>query len=171
MAKVEGGFVRAGTLLDGLMTSSVAVGCGGDFGVFPGATGQAVAAAKIGLPIAARLRHRVRDDCAPVWNAGYDMLKFLPRRNARVEAPFLENRCLRTATRCRLPTGGVQPRECGKAICRLAKCPSDAGGRLWFAPDNLMRKGDWAAITELAGAASTLGSRGSKRRPPRHTGR
>ena len=154
MAKVEGGVVGAGTLLTPDDVKR-AVDAGATFGVSPGATDKLLQAAEdLGLPMlpgAATASEAMR-----LYERGYDMLKFFPAEAAG-GAPFLKSLSSPLPQVRFCPTGGVSP---ANAESYLSLPNVVCAGGSWVAPDNLMRKGDWAAITELARAASTLGSRG-----------
>ncbi len=154
MAKVEGGIVGAGTLLTPDDVKR-AVDAGATFGVSPGATDKLLQAAEdLDLPMlpgAATASEAMR-----LYERGYDMLKFFPAEAAG-GAPFLKSLSSPLPQVRFCPTGGVSP---ANAESYLSLPNVVCAGGSWVAPDNLMRKGDWAAITELARAASTLGSRG-----------
>ncbi|MBQ0800984.1 MAG: bifunctional 4-hydroxy-2-oxoglutarate aldolase/2-dehydro-3-deoxy-phosphogluconate aldolase [Sulfitobacter litoralis] len=154
MAKVEGGIVGAGTLLTPDDVKR-AVDAGATFGVSPGATDKLLQAAEdLDLPMlpgAATASEAMR-----LYERGYDMLKFFPAEAAG-GAPFLKSLSSPLPQVRFCPTGGVSP---ANAESYLSLPNVVCAGGSWVAPDNLMRKCDWAAITELARAASTLGSRG-----------
>ena len=151
MAKVEGGVVGAGTLLTPDDVKR-AVDAGATFGVSPGATDKLLQAAEdLGLPMlpgAATASEAMR-----LLERGYDMLKFFPAE-ASGGAPALKSLASPLPQIRFCPTGGVSP---ANAESYLSLSNVVCAGGSWVAPDALVRQGDWAAITELARAASKLG--------------
>lgn len=151
MAKVEGGVVGAGTLLtpDDVRRAKDA---GARFGVSPGATDRLLQACEDAdlptLPGAA-----TASEAMALQERGYDMLKFFPAE-ASGGAPALKSLAspLPQITFC--PTGGV---SMDNVLSYLALPNVICAGGSWVAPDHLVQAGDWAAITELARAASQLG--------------
>lgn len=154
MAKVEGGMVGAGTLLTPDDVKR-AVGAGAKFGVSPGATDKLLQAAEdLGLPMlpgAATASEAMR-----LLERGYDMLKFFPAE-ASGGAPALKALASPLPQIRFCPTGGVST---ANAESYLSLPNVVCAGGSWVAPDALVRKGDWAGITELARAASALGRSG-----------
>ncbi|WP_341233300.1 bifunctional 4-hydroxy-2-oxoglutarate aldolase/2-dehydro-3-deoxy-phosphogluconate aldolase [uncultured Sulfitobacter sp.] len=151
MAKVEGGVVGAGTLLTPDDVKR-AVDAGAKFGVSPGATDILLQAAEdLDLPMlpgAATASEAMR-----LLERGYDMLKFFPAE-ASGGAPALKSLASPLPQIRFCPTGGVST---ANAESYLSLPNVVCAGGSWVAPDALVRKGDWAAITELARAASQLG--------------
>lgn len=151
MAKVEGGVVGAGTLLTPDDVKR-AVDAGATFGVSPGATDKLLQAAEdLDLPMlpgAATASEAMR-----LLERGYDMLKFFPAE-ASGGAPALKSLASPLPQIRFCPTGGVSP---ANAESYLSLSNVVCAGGSWVAPDALVRQGDWAAITELARAASKLG--------------
>ncbi|EEB84139.1 bifunctional 4-hydroxy-2-oxoglutarate aldolase/2-dehydro-3-deoxy-phosphogluconate aldolase [Roseobacter sp. GAI101] len=151
MAKVEGGFVGAGTLLTPDDVKR-AVDAGATFGVSPGATDKLLQAAEdLDLPMlpgAATASEAMR-----LLERGYDMLKFFPAE-ASGGAPALKSLASPLPQIRFCPTGGVSP---SNAESYLSLPNVVCAGGSWVAPDALVRAGDWAAITELARAANQLG--------------
>jgi 2-dehydro-3-deoxyphosphogluconate aldolase / (4S)-4-hydroxy-2-oxoglutarate aldolase len=151
MAKVEGGVVGAGTLLTPEDVKR-AVDAGAKFGVSPGATDILLQAAEdLDLPMlpgAATASEAMR-----LLERGYDMLKFFPAE-ASGGAPALKSLASPLPQIRFCPTGGVST---ANAESYLSLPNVVCAGGSWVAPDALVRKGDWAAITELARAASQLG--------------
>lgn len=151
MAKVEGGIVGAGTLLTPDDVKR-AVDAGATFGVSPGATDKLLQAAEdLDLPMlpgAATASEAMR-----LLERGYDMLKFFPAE-ASGGAPALKSLASPLPQIRFCPTGGVSP---SNAESYLSLPNVVCAGGSWVAPDALVRAGDWAAITELARAASQLG--------------
>jgi len=154
MAKVEGGVVGAGTLLTPDDVKA-AVDAGAEFGVSPGATDALLRAAEDAdlplLPGAATASEAMR-----LLERGYDMLKFFPAE-ASGGAPALKSLASPLPQIRFCPTGGVSP---ANAESYLSLPNVVCAGGSWVAPDEMVRKGDWAGITELARAASKLGARG-----------
>lgn len=153
MAKVEGGIVGAGTLITPDDVKR-AVDAGAKFGVSPGATDKLLQAAEdLDLPMlpgAATASEAMR-----LYERGYDMLKFFPAE-ASGGAPALKSLASPLPQIRFCPTGGISPANADSYL--LLPNVVCAGGS-WVAPGNLVRKGDWTAITELARAASNLGVR------------
>jgi 2-dehydro-3-deoxyphosphogluconate aldolase / (4S)-4-hydroxy-2-oxoglutarate aldolase len=151
MAKVEGGVVGAGTLLTPEDVKR-AVDAGAKFGVSPGATDILLQAAEdLDLPMlpgAATASEAMR-----LLERGYDMLKFFPAE-ASGGAPALKSLASPLPQIRFCPTGGVST---ANAASYLSLPNVVCAGGSWVAPDALVRQGDWAAITELARAASQLG--------------
>jgi 2-dehydro-3-deoxyphosphogluconate aldolase / (4S)-4-hydroxy-2-oxoglutarate aldolase len=151
MAKVEGGVVGAGTLLTPDDVKR-AVDAGAKFGVSPGATDILLQAAEdLDLPMlpgAATASEAMR-----LLERGYDMLKFFPAE-ASGGAPALKALASPLPQIRFCPTGGVST---ANAESYLSLPNVVCAGGSWVAPDALVRQGDWAAITELARAASQLG--------------
>lgn len=151
MAKVEGGVVGAGTLLTPEDVKR-AVDAGAKFGVSPGATDILLQAAEdLDLPMlpgAATASEAMR-----LLERGYDMLKFFPAE-ASGGAPALKSLASPLPQIRFCPTGGVST---ANAESYLSLPNVVCAGGSWVAPDALVRQGDWAAITELARAASQLG--------------
>jgi 2-dehydro-3-deoxyphosphogluconate aldolase / (4S)-4-hydroxy-2-oxoglutarate aldolase len=151
MAKVEGGVVGAGTLLTPDDVKR-AVDAGAKFGVSPGATDILLQAAEdLDLPMlpgAATASEAMR-----LLERGYDMLKFFPAE-ASGGAPALKSLASPLPQIRFCPTGGVST---ANAESYLSLPNVVCAGGSWVAPDALVRAGDWAAITELARAASQLG--------------
>jgi 2-dehydro-3-deoxyphosphogluconate aldolase / (4S)-4-hydroxy-2-oxoglutarate aldolase len=151
MAKVEGGVVGAGTLLTPEDVKR-AVDAGAKFGVSPGATDILLQAAEdmdlAMLPGAATASEAMR-----LLERGYDMLKFFPAE-ASGGAPALKSLASPLPQIRFCPTGGVST---ANAESYLSLPNVVCAGGSWVAPDALVRQGDWAAITELARAASQFG--------------
>ena len=151
MAKVEGGVVGAGTLLTPDDVKR-AVDAGAKFGVSPGATDILLQAAEdLDLPMlpgAATASEAMR-----LLERGYDMLKFFPAE-ASGGAPALKSLASPLPQIRFCPTGGVST---ANAESYLPLPNVVCAGGSWVAPDAPVRQGAWAAITELARAASQLG--------------
>ena len=150
MAKVEGGVVGAGTLLNPKDVTD-AIAAGAKFGVSPGATDTLLTACEAAdlplLPGATTSTEVMR-----LLERGYRVQKFFPAE-ANGGAPALKaiGAPLPQVRFC--PTGGVTP----------ANAPSYWGlsntlcvGGSWVAPQALIDVGDWEAITDLARTAAAL---------------
>ncbi|GEP41669.1 bifunctional 4-hydroxy-2-oxoglutarate aldolase/2-dehydro-3-deoxy-phosphogluconate aldolase [Brevifollis gellanilyticus] len=130
-----------------------ALEAGASFGVAPGMNPRVVAEARrIGLPFAPGV-------CTPTdielaVEAGCKLLKFFPSEPSgglpylrTISAPFMH---LGVQF---IPLGGVGPANAAQYL----KEPSVlALGGSWLAPKDLIAKGDWAAITQLAREASEI---------------
>ncbi|WP_282094961.1 bifunctional 4-hydroxy-2-oxoglutarate aldolase/2-dehydro-3-deoxy-phosphogluconate aldolase [Epibacterium ulvae] len=150
MAKVEGGVVGAGTLVTPDDVTK-AIEAGAKFGVSPGATGQLLDACEAqGLPLLPGAA--TASEAMALLARGYDMLKFFPAE-ASGGAPALKaiGAPLPQISFC--PTGGVSPKN---ATTYLSLSNVVCAGGSWVAPSDLVKAGDWAAITALAKEASQL---------------
>ena len=151
MAQVEGGVVGAGTLLTPADVDA-AVKAGAKFGVSPGATDTILQACEDAdlplLPGAATSSEVMR-----LMERGYTTQKFFPAE-ANGGAPALKaiGAPLPQVKFC--PTGGI---TVASAPTYLALSNTLCVGGSWVAPQNLIDAKDWAAITELAKEACTLG--------------
>ncbi len=151
MAQVEGGVVGAGTLLTPADVDS-AVKAGAKFGVSPGATDTILQACEDAdlplLPGAA-----TSSEVMLLMERGYTTQKFFPAE-ANGGAPALKaiGAPLPQVKFC--PTGGI---TAASAPTYLALSNTLCVGGSWVAPQNLIDAKDWAAITELAKEACTLG--------------
>jgi len=151
MAQVEGGVVGAGTLLTPADVDA-AVKAGAKFGVSPGATDTILQACEDAdlplLPGAATSSEVMR-----LMERGYTTQKFFPAE-ANGGAPALKaiGAPLPQVKFC--PTGGI---TAASAPTYLALSNTLCVGGSWVAPQNLIDAKDWAAITELAKEACTLG--------------
>jgi len=151
MAQVEGGVVGAGTLLTPADVDA-AVKAGAKFGVSPGATDTILEACEDAdlplLPGAATSSEVMR-----LMERGYTTQKFFPAE-ANGGAPALKaiGAPLPQVKFC--PTGGI---TAASAPTYLALSNTLCVGGSWVAPQNLIDAKDWAAITELAKEACTLG--------------
>ena len=150
MAKVEGGYVGAGTLItpDDVKRAKDA---GATFGVSPGATDILLTACEDAdlptLPGAATATEAMR-----LYERGYDMVKFFPAEAAG-GAKLLKSLSSPLPQINFCPTGGVSMANARSYLC----LPNVAcAGGSWVAPDALVQAGDWAGITELAREASQL---------------
>jgi len=150
MAKVEGGVVGAGTLLTPTDVTA-AVAAGARFGVSPGATDTLLDACEAAdlplLPGAATASESMR-----LLERGYTVQKFFPAEASggaaalkAIGSPIPQVRFC--------PTGGVSPKN---ADDYLSLSNTICAGGSWVCPKDLISARDWAAITELAKAASQL---------------
>lgn len=150
MAKVEGGVVGAGTLLTP-QDVHAAKAAGARFGVSPGATDRLLEACEAEdlplLPGAA-----TASEAMALLERGYTVQKFFPAEAAggakalkAIGAPIPQVRFC--------PTGGVSP---ANAPDYLSLPNVICAGGSWVAPADLVAKGNWAAITDLAKAAAAL---------------
>ncbi|MEO0485019.1 MAG: bifunctional 4-hydroxy-2-oxoglutarate aldolase/2-dehydro-3-deoxy-phosphogluconate aldolase [Pseudomonadota bacterium] len=150
MAAVPGGFVGAGTLLNGRDVER-AKEAGATFGVSPGATQDVIDAAMLNelplLPGAA-----TASEMMALLDRGYTLQKFFPAEAAG-GAPALASFAspLPQITFC--PTGGITP---ASAPTYLSLPNVICVGGSWVAPKGLVAEGDWAGIEALAQAAQTL---------------
>jgi 2-dehydro-3-deoxyphosphogluconate aldolase/(4S)-4-hydroxy-2-oxoglutarate aldolase len=151
MAKVDGGYAGAGTLVtaDDVRAAQNAGAC---FGVSPGATDALLDAAEAAslpmLPGAA-----TASEAMALLARGYDVLKFFPAE-ASGGVPALKGigGPLPQITFC--PTGGVNP---ANANSYLSLSNVICAGGSWVAPDDLIEGEKWDEIEALARAASQLG--------------
>ncbi len=150
MAKVQGGVVGAGTLLtaDDVEAAKLA---GAVFGVSPGATDMLLDACEANdlplLPGAATSTEVMR-----LLERGYTMQKFFPAEaNGGAKALKAIGAPLPKVKFC--PTGGITLEN---AHDYLSLANTICVGGSWVAPANLVRAGDWTAITALAAEASML---------------
>lgn len=150
MAKVPGGVVGAGTLLTTEDVEAAKL-AGAVFGVSPGATDRLLDACEAHdlplLPGAATSTEVMR-----LLERGYTMQKFFPAEaNGGAKALKAIGAPLPKVKFC--PTGGITLEN---AHDYLSLANTICVGGSWVAPANLVRAGDWAAITALAAEASML---------------
>jgi 2-dehydro-3-deoxyphosphogluconate aldolase/(4S)-4-hydroxy-2-oxoglutarate aldolase len=150
MAKVPGGVVGAGTLLTAEDVEAAKL-AGAVFGVSPGATDRLLDACEANdlplLPGAATSTEVMR-----LLERGYTMQKFFPAEaNGGAKALKAIGAPLPKVKFC--PTGGI---TLANAHDYLSLANTICVGGSWVAPANLVRAGDWAAITALAAEASML---------------
>ncbi|PIL14862.1 ketohydroxyglutarate aldolase [Puniceibacterium antarcticum] len=150
MAKVEGGTVGAGTLLTPADVQA-AVAAGARFGVSPGATETILSACEAAdlplLPGAATASEVMR-----LLERGYTVQKFFPAE-ANGGAPALKAIGAPIPQVRFCPTGGVSLKN---ADDYLSLSNTLCVGGSWVAPKDLVAKGDWKAIEELAREAAAL---------------
>jgi 2-dehydro-3-deoxyphosphogluconate aldolase / (4S)-4-hydroxy-2-oxoglutarate aldolase len=150
MAEVPGGVVGAGTLLTPSDVKA-AKAAGAIFGVSPGATDRLIAACEDeGLPLLPGAA--TASEIMALLEKGFTVQKFFPAEQAggagylkSIGSPIPQVRFC--------PTGGIS----------LKIAPDYLGlknilcvGGIWVAPKEALAKGDWAAVTRLAGEAAAL---------------
>jgi len=150
MTSVPGARVGAGTVLSAL-DAARAKEAGAEFAVSPGAAPGLIAACKTnGLPL---LPGAVTaSEVMTLLEQGYRTLKFFPAGPAG-GPPVLKalHGPLPQATFC--PTGGI---GLSNATEYLSLPNVACVGGSWVAPIDLMKAGDWDAITSLASEAAAL---------------
>ncbi|MCI5111022.1 MAG: bifunctional 4-hydroxy-2-oxoglutarate aldolase/2-dehydro-3-deoxy-phosphogluconate aldolase [Marivita sp.] len=150
MAQVEGGVVGAGTLLTPSDVQN-AVAAGARFGVSPGATDRLLDACEAAdlplLPGAA-----TASEAMALLERGYTVQKFFPAE-ANGGAPALKAIGAPIPQVRFCPTGGVSLKN---APDYLGLSNVLCAGGSWVAPKDLVSKGDWNAIEELAREAAQL---------------
>ncbi|ATG46348.1 keto-deoxy-phosphogluconate aldolase [Celeribacter ethanolicus] len=150
MAKVEGGVVGAGTLLtpEDVIAAKAA---GAKFGVSPGATDQLLDACEAhDMPLLAGTS--TASDVMKLLERGYTVAKFFPAEaNGGVPALKAIGAPLPQMKFC--PTGGISLKN---ARDYLSLSNTLCVGGSWVAPADLVEKGDWKAIEELAREAAAL---------------
>lgn len=150
MAKIEGGAVGAGTLLTSKDVEN-AKKAGATFGVSPGATDRLLDACEANdlplLPGAASASEAMR-----LLERGYTVQKFFPAEAAG-GAPFLKSLASPLPQIRFCPTGGVSVKN---ANDYLSLPNTLCVGGSWVAPTDLVKSGDWDAITALASSAAGL---------------
>lgn len=150
MAQVEGGVVGAGTLLTPEDVQN-AVAAGARFGVSPGATDRLLDACEAAdlplLPGAA-----TASEAMALLERGYTVQKFFPAE-ANGGAPALKAIGAPIPQVRFCPTGGVSMKNAPDylGLSNVLCC-----GGSWVAPKDLVAKGDWKAIEELAREAAQL---------------
>ncbi|WP_439104721.1 bifunctional 4-hydroxy-2-oxoglutarate aldolase/2-dehydro-3-deoxy-phosphogluconate aldolase [Celeribacter marinus] len=150
MAKVEGGVVGAGTLLTPADVTA-AIAAGAKFGVSPGVTDMLLDACEAqDLPLLAGTS--TASDVMKLLERGYTVAKFFPAE-ANGGAPALKaiGGPLPQMKFC--PTGGISLKN---ANDYLSLSNTLCVGGSWVAPNDLVVKGDWKAIEELAREAASL---------------
>ncbi|MBW6417340.1 bifunctional 4-hydroxy-2-oxoglutarate aldolase/2-dehydro-3-deoxy-phosphogluconate aldolase [Celeribacter sp. PS-C1] len=150
MSKVEGGVVGAGTLLTPEDVKN-AIAAGATFGVSPGATDTLLDACEAAdLPLLAGTS--TASDVMRLLERGYTVAKFFPAE-ANGGAPALKAIGAPLPQMKFCPTGGVSLKN---ANDYLSLSNTLCVGGSWVAPADLVEKGDWKAIEELAREASQL---------------
>ena len=150
MAKVEGGVVGAGTLLNPKDVTD-AIAAGAKFGVSPGSTDTLLTTCEAAdlplLPGAA-----TSTEVMLLLERGYRVQKFFPAEvNGGAGALKAIGAPLPQVRFC--PTGGVTPTN---APSYLGLSNTLCVGGSWVAPQALIDAGDWEGITDLARTAAAL---------------
>lgn len=151
MAKVKGGVVGAGTVLNEKDVKA-AKAAGARFAVSPGATERLCAACEAeGLPLLPGAA--TATEAMVLLERGYTTAKFFPAETSG-GAPALKaiGAPLPQITFC--PTGGVSPKN---APDYLALPNTVCVGGSWVAPGDKVKAGDWDGIEALAREAAKLG--------------
>lgn len=150
MAQVEGGVVGAGTLITAQDVTN-AVAAGARFGVSPGATDALLDACEAqNLPLLAGTA--TASDVMRLMERGYTVAKFFPAE-ANGGAPALKAIGAPLPQMKFCPTGGISLKNAGDY---LSLSNTLCVGGSWVAPNDLVQKGDWKAIEELAREAAAL---------------
>ena len=150
MAQVEGGVVGAGTLLTPEDVQN-AVDAGARFGVSPGATDRLLDACEAAdLPLLSGAA--TASEAMALLERGYTVQKFFPAE-ANGGAPALKAIGAPIPQVRFCPTGGVSLKN---APDYLSLSNVLCAGGSWVAPKELVAKGDWGAIEELAREAAQL---------------
>lgn len=150
MAKVEGGVVGAGTLLNPKDVTD-AIAAGAKFGVSPGATDTLLTTCEaVDLPLLPGAA--TSTEVMLLLERGYRVQKFFPAEaNGGAGALKAIGAPLPQVRFC--PTGGVTPTN---APSYLGLSNTLCVGGSWVAPQALIDAGDWEGITDLARAAAAL---------------
>jgi ATP-dependent Clp protease ATP-binding subunit ClpC len=144
--------VGAGTVLTPVQGRD-AVAAGAKFLVSPGVTPALVDAAEgWGVPYLPGVA--TAGEAMALAAHGYRVLKFFPAESSG-GATALKALAAPLADLVFCPTGGI---DAAKAAAYLTLPNVVAVGGSWVAPDRLVKARDWAAITALARAASTIGT-------------
>ena len=142
--------VGAGTLRTAADVKA-AVQAGAQFGVSPGLSPSVLdAAEEAGLPMLPGVA--TPSEAMAAAERGLEILKFFPAE-ANGGIPVLKAWASPLAGLEFCPTGGVGP---SNAADYLAQPNVLCVGGSWVAPGDLIRKGDWGAITALSRAAASL---------------
>lgn len=150
MAKVEGGTVGAGTLLTAADVAN-AKAAGAKFGVSPGATDALLDAVEAAdMPLLAGTS--TASDVMRLLERGYTVAKFFPAE-ANGGAPALKAIGAPLPQMKFCPTGGISLKNADQY---LSLSNTLCVGGSWVAPNDLVIKGDWKAIEELAREAAAL---------------
>lgn len=129
-----------------------AVAAGASFGVSPGLTNRlADAVVAHGLPFLPGVA--TVSEVMAACDRGFDALKYFPANGAAGIA-FLQALAPVFPSTLFCPTGGIRLED-ARAYLKLPNCPIVGGS--WLTPAELVRAGDWPAITALANAAASIG--------------
>ncbi len=149
-ADVEGAVVGAGTVLNPAQME-LAINAGSKFLVSPGATQELIdASRRTNVPLLPGVA--TASEAMGLAEEGITAVKFFPANQAG-GAGYLKalSSPLPHITFC--PTGGINAQN---ASDYLSLPNVVCVGGSWVAPKDLIEKGDWAGITQLAKAASQL---------------
>ena len=147
---VPGAIVGAGTVLTPDQ-GAAAMAHGARFLVSPGMTPRLIEAASA-WPVPFLPGVATASEAMALADMGYAVLKFFPAEPAGGTAALKAiGAPLSDIVFC--PTGGI---DAAKAPAYLALANVAAVGGSWVAPAKAVSTGDWAAITDLARAASRL---------------
>lgn len=150
LGEVPEAIVGAGTVLNRTQLEEVA-GIGAAFAVSPGATESLLDAAQ-DSPVPLLPGTATASEVMQVLEHGYEYMKLFPAEAAGgVELLSSLASPLPAAKFC--PTGGIDPE---KAKRYLALPNVVCVGGSWLVPRDALRQGDWARVTDLARATSTL---------------
>ena len=151
MAEVPGGHVGAGTLLTPADVKA-AKAAGATFGVSPGATDRILdACAEYDLPLLPGAA--TASEIMALLEKGYSVQKFFPAEQSG-GAAFLKSIGAPIPQVKFCPTGGIGLKN-ARDYLSLSNVLCVGGS--WIAPRPAMERGDWAAITQLASEAVSLG--------------
>ena len=147
---VPGAIVGAGTVRS-VDDAKKALDVGCQFAVSPGYTSPIGLACKdIGLPLLPGVA--TGSEVMQALADGYEFLKFFPA-TAAGGIPMLKAFAGPFADVKFCPTGGITP-ETAPQFLALPNVPVCGGS--WLTPDDAVKQGDWARITQLARGASAL---------------
>lgn len=125
---------------------------GAQFAVSPGLTPRLISAASDGGPIPLLPGVATASELMTALDAGFECFKFFPAQQAggvallkALGGPFAD------ALFC--PTGGITVQS-APSFLSLPNVACVGGS--WLAPSEVVKAGNWAAITELAQAAASL---------------
>jgi len=150
MSQVPGSVVGAGTLLspDDVLAAENA---GAAFGVSPGVTDPLLRYLD-GIELPFLPGAATVSECMQLLDRGYTVQKFFPAE-ASGGAPAIKSIGGPIPQIRFCPTGGI---DLKKAKAYLSSPNVLCVGGSWVAPDDLVRAGDWDAISELARQAAAL---------------
>lgn len=150
MARIEGGVVGAGTILDKTQAAE-AVAAGAKFLVSPGASPALLdAAIELGVPLLPGVA--TASEAMIAREKGYRVLKFFPAGPAGGPT-YLKALASPLADVLFCPTGGVTA-ENARDYLKLPNVVCVGGS--WVAPADAVKAGDWARVEALAREAATL---------------
>ncbi len=149
-AEVEGAVVGAGTVLNPAQME-LAINAGSRFLVSPGATQELIdASRRTNIPLLPGVA--TASEAMGLAEEGITAVKFFPANQAG-GAAYLKALSSPLPHISFCPTGGINAQN---ASDYLSLPNVVCVGGSWVAPKDLIEKGDWAGITQLAKAASEL---------------